>query len=195
PRRCSLRCEQHPLGRVETARSSRVARRPLLLDPQQQGVRITVVSDFTHVLGVSGRLALRPQLTAAARIVGRAACLECVTHRLMVHPCHRQHVAGRMIHHYDADQPVCIECPTTHSQSYRTSLPSGRIACFTSASVNTAKWNTPAANTASAPAFTAGAKCPTAPAPPLAITGTVTAAHTALMSSRSKPSRVPSASI
>src|SRR5699024_10018913 len=136
----------------------------------------------------SGRLALRPQLTAAARIVGRAACLEGVPPRLMVHPCHHQHVVGRMIHHHDADQPVGIECQIAHGHSYRTSIPSARIACFTSAIVNTAKWNTPAANTASAPAFTAGAKCPTAPAPPLAITGTVTAAHTALMSSRSKPS-------
>ncbi|COX01177.1 Uncharacterised protein [Mycobacterium tuberculosis] len=52
-----------------------------------------------------------------------------------------------------------------------------------------------AANTASAPAATAGAKCSTAPAPPLAITGTVTAARTARSKARSNPALVPSASI
>ncbi len=57
------------------------------------------------------------------------------------------------------------------------------------------KWNTLAARTASAPASTAGAKCASVPAPPLAITGTVTAARTARISSRSKPAVVPSASI
>jgi len=57
------------------------------------------------------------------------------------------------------------------------------------------KWNTLAASTASAPASTAGAKCASVPAPPLAITGTVTAARTARISSRSKPKVVPSASI
>jgi hypothetical protein len=57
------------------------------------------------------------------------------------------------------------------------------------------KWNTLAASTASAPASTAGAKWASVPAPPLAITGTVTAARTARISSRSKPMVVPSASI
>ena len=42
---------------------------------------------------------------------------------------------------------------------------------------------------------TAGAKCSTAPAPPLATTGTSTTARTAAISSRSKPALVPSASI
>ena len=45
------------------------------------------------------------------------------------------------------------------------------------------------------PARTAGAKCSTAPAPPLAITGTSTAARTAAIILRSNPARVPSASI
>ena len=57
------------------------------------------------------------------------------------------------------------------------------------------KWNTLAASTASAPASTAGAKWASVPAPPLAMTGTLTAARTARISSRSKPAVVPSASI
>ena len=61
--------------------------------------------------------------------------------------------------------------------------------------VNSPKWNTLAARTASAPARTAGAKSPAAPAPPLAITGTVTTARTARSIGRSKPALVPSASI
>ena len=57
------------------------------------------------------------------------------------------------------------------------------------------KWNTLAASTASAPASTAGAKWASEPAPPLAMTGTVTTARTARISSRSKPLVVPSVSI
>src|ERR1035441_2325752 len=57
------------------------------------------------------------------------------------------------------------------------------------------KWKTLAASTASAPASTAGAKCASVPAPPLAITGTVTTSRTARISSVSKPAVVPSASI
>ena len=61
--------------------------------------------------------------------------------------------------------------------------------------LNSRKWNTLAASTASAPACTAGAKCSTRPAPPLAITGTVTAPRTARSIARSNPALVPSASI
>ena len=50
------------------------------------------------------------------------------------------------------------------------------MASLTWGMVSSPKWNTLAASTASAPAFTAGAKCSTAPAPPLAMTGTDTAA-------------------
>src|SRR3954447_6876500 len=59
----------------------------------------------------------------------------------------------------------------------------------------TPKWKTLAASTASAPASTAGGKCSTAPAPPLAMTGTVTSRRTDRISSVSHPARVPSASI
>ena len=78
---------------------------------------------------------------------------------------------------------------------YRTGWPAPRSAFLTAAMRSVPKWNTLAARTASAPASTAGAKCASVPAPPLAITGTVTAARTARISSRSKPAVVPSASI
>ena len=61
--------------------------------------------------------------------------------------------------------------------------------------VSSRKWNTLAASTASAPATTAGAKCSLAPAPPLAMTGTVTAPRTARSILRSNPALVPSKSI
>ncbi len=70
-----------------------------------------------------------------------------------------------------------------------------RRPAFTSPTRSSPKWKTLAASTASAPASTAGAKCSTAPAPPLATSGTSTTARTAAISSRSKPALVPSASI
>ena len=63
-------------------------------------------------------------------------------------------------------------------QRARASAPGGRRggerACLTSEIRIVPKWNTEAASTASAPASTAGGKCSTAPAPPLAITGICT---------------------
>jgi hypothetical protein len=66
---------------------------------------------------------------------------------------------------------------------------------FTSPIRSCPKWNTLAASTASAPAPIAGGKWASSPAPPLAMTGTVTAARTARISSRSNPALVPSASM
>ena len=67
--------------------------------------------------------------------------------------------------------------------------------CFTSPIRSVPKWKTVAASTASAPAATAGAKWSRRPAPPEAMTGMVTSRRTAVISSRSKPSWVPSASM
>ncbi len=66
---------------------------------------------------------------------------------------------------------------------------------MTSPIVNRREWKTLAASTASAPASIAGAKWSSSPAPPEAMTGTRLAARMAATSSRSKPSRVPSASM
>src|SRR5262249_56057710 len=78
---------------------------------------------------------------------------------------------------------------------YLTGCPAARRASFTSAMRSSPKWKTLAASTASAPASIAGAKWAGSPAPPLAMIGTVTAARTARISSRSNPVLVPSPSI
>ncbi|MBB4941493.1 hypothetical protein FHR32_005870 [Streptosporangium album] len=70
-------------------------------------------------------------------------------------------------------------------RNQRTGCPAARKASFTSPIRNCPKWNTDAASTASAPASTAGGKSSSEPAPPLAITGTDTAARTARIISRS----------
>src|SRR5690606_31645859 len=79
--------------------------------------------------------------------------------------------------------------------AHRTVMPSAAIAAFASPIVISWKWNTLAASTASAPAWTAGAKCSGRPAPPEAISGRLVASRARVISSRSKPSLVPSASI
>ena len=73
--------------------------------------------------------------------------------------------------------------------------PAARKVSFTCPMVMSPKWKTLAASTASAPASTAGGKCSSRPAPPLAMSGTCVTSRTARIISRSKPSRVPSASI
>jgi polyphosphate glucokinase len=91
--------------------------------------------------------------------------------------------------------PGLPELPGPGARRYLTGCPAARSPSLTWAMRSVPKWKTLAASTASAPAPTAGAKCATSPAPPLAITGTVTTARTARISSRSKPAVVPSASI
>src|SRR5262245_11148686 len=67
----------------------------------------------------------------------------------------------------------------------RTGRPAYRSAPLISRTVTSPKCRTLAARTASAPAVTAGAKWSSAPAPPLAMIGTVTAALAAVIISRS----------
>src|SRR5579859_5487673 len=107
--------------------------------------------------------------------------------RARADPAPGRHPARGAGAHYELGRPVAA--------AYRTGWPAPRSAFLTWPMRSVPKWNTLAARTASAPASTAGAKCASVPAPPLAITGTVTAARTARISSRSNPMVVPSASI
>ena len=78
----------------------------------------------------------------------------------------------------------------------RTGCPRSASACLTAEIVRSPKWKTLAASTASAPASTAGGKCSSRPAPPLAISGHGHGrAHRARASRGRSPSCVPSASI
>ena len=62
--------------------------------------------------------------------------------------------------------------------------------------VNSPKWKTLAASTASAsPSMMPSAKCSSLPTPPLAMTGMSTARATARVSAQSKPSLLPSRSM
>src|SRR6202020_3553321 len=112
--------------------------------------------------------------------------------RLVVHPGDHQHVATAALLHDGGEQAVGVAFEARCDigiECHRTVIPSAAMACFTWPMVNCRKWNTLAANTASAPASTAGAKGSAAPAPPLAITGTVTANRTARSIGRAKHAR------
>ena len=116
-------------------------------------------------------------------------------------PNRARRAAQRRRHRRRRDGHLVRGTPDTSGASgtagirYLTGWPAPRRAPLTWPMRSVPKWNTLAASTASAPASTAGAKWARVPAPPLAITGTVTTARTARMSSRSKPAVVPSASI
>src|SRR5438552_790767 len=78
----------------------------------------------------------------------------------------------------------------------RTAIPRAARCCLASPTECWPKWKIDAASTASAPPSSAPwARCSRVPTPPLAMTGMLTASVTARVSSRSKPSRVPSRSI
>src|SRR5882757_3190054 len=169
-----------------------------LVHHQQHGVTVAVQACRMDPLGVTGGGAFDPLFAAGPREIGALAGLQRAGQRLVVHPRDHQDVAAAALLHDGGEQAVGVAFEARRDigiERHRTVIPSAAMACFTWPMVNCRKWNTLAANTASAPATTAGAKCSTAPAPPLAITGTVTADRTARSIGRSNPARVPSASM
>src|SRR6266568_3869383 len=210
--------------RVETGAVAGVAGPAGLVDLDQDGVAVAVQRDGLHELDMTGHLALDPVLLPAARPVGAAAGRQRAVQRLVVHPAEHQHLAGVELLRDRGEQPgrvplqpgrdprvevafrrhapesstvACAGPATarTGPPAGRTGYPAALSASLTSPTRSSPKWNRLAASTASAPARTAGAKSPAWPAPPLAITGTPTATRTAVISGRSNPALVPSASI
>src|ERR1700692_2104231 len=145
-------------------------------------------------LGVTGGGAFDPLFAAGPREIGALAGLQRAGQRLVVHPRDHQHVAAAALLHEGVEQPVGVAFEARRDiwiECHRTVIPAAAMACFTWPMVNCRKWNTLPAKPASAPATTAGAKWSAEPAPPLAITGTVTADRTARSIGRSNPARVP----
>src|SRR5262249_11422904 len=179
----------------ETSVVAGVARRADLVDLEQHGVAVAVQAHRVHVLRVARRLTLHPVLLPRPREIGGLASLQRARECDVVHPRDHQHLPGAARLGDGVNQPVGFALQPRRDpcvQRHLTTIPSSAIAAFTWPMVSSPKWNTLAASTASAPATTAGAKCSTAPAPPLAITGTDTAPRTARNIFRSKPALVPS---
>ena len=81
----------------------------LLLDDEQQRVAVAVVAALADELAVAGRLALAPLLLAGPAPEPRAARLEGLPQRLVVHPRHHQHLAGALLLHDGGHQAVGVE--------------------------------------------------------------------------------------
>src|SRR5699024_4280779 len=147
---------------------------PHLLDLQQDDVAVAVDARAAHVLDVPGRVALAPVLLTAARPVGGAAFGQRAAQGLVVHPREHQHLTGGGFLHDGGCEAARAEAHARDPQgeieigrlTHRIGIPSSRMADLTSSIVIWPVWNTVAASTASAPAWMAGAKCPTSPAPP-----------------------------
>src|SRR5690554_5427916 len=173
-------------------------------DGHQQGVTVAIEGSGAHVEVVAGGVALAPVLPAGTGPEGDQALGEGAAHCLLVHPAQHEHVSGVALLDYGGKQAIRgehgpfddgVQFVRVHRVTSRTSTPAAASSRLTSPTVNSALWKTDAANTASAPAATAGAKCSSAPAPPLAMSGTVLTSRIAWTSSRSNPCLVPSASM
>src|SRR5215218_1911725 len=198
---------------VEAGAGAGVAGGAHLLHLHEQGVGVAVERRGSHVLHVPRGVALAPVLLAGSRPEGHAPFGEGAAHGLAVHPAEHQQLARVPLLDDGGHQPVGVECGAVERRpsgspgllvafellvallAHRTILPSAASAALTSPIVTSPLWNTDAASTASAPASIAGAKSPTPPAPPDAITGTLESSCMSAVSSRSKPCFVPSASM
>src|SRR5690606_7300054 len=175
------------------------------------GVTVAVERGSTNVEVIARGVALAPVFLAGTGPEGHQTLCEGASQGFRVHPAQHQHDTGVDFLDYRGQQAIRVEDGPFddgrqlvrfhrrlfgfHGESSRTSMPALASSRLTSPTVNSALWNTDAASTASAPAATAGAKCSRAPAPPLAISGTVLTSRIACTSSRSKPCLVPSASM
>src|SRR6185437_8491437 len=159
---------------------------------------VAVQTHRMNMLAVAGRGSLDPLLAAGPGKIGCLTGFQCSGQGGVVHPGDHEHVTAAALLHHGGEQAVGVTLQPRGNlgvERHRTVIPSAAIAAFTWPMVSSRKWNTLAAKTASAPAAMAGAKCSAAPAPPLAMTGTVTADRTACSISKSNPALVPSASI
>src|SRR5437588_4461878 len=168
-----------------------------LLHPEQQRIGVAVDAHLAQLLHVAGLLALSPEPLARARPVDGFLARHRLFQRFAVHPRDPEHPARGKILRDHGNEPLLVPRhlvePFVHM---RTSMPRLRMCSFAWRTVNSPKWKTLAASTASAwPSLTPWARCSRLPTPPEAITGTPTASDTARVSSRSNPSRVPSRSM
>ena len=82
------------LVRVEAGAVAGVTGRSVLVDHEEDGVAVAVEPHLTHLLDVSGRLALDPVVLAAAAPERAAAGGERAVQGLVVHPSDHQDVAA-----------------------------------------------------------------------------------------------------
>ena len=76
---------------------------PLLLDDEQQHVHVAVVLGFAHVLPVARRLALAPELFAAAAPEPHPAGVQRAFECLAIHPADHQDLLRRVLLHDGGD--------------------------------------------------------------------------------------------
>src|SRR5690606_35329759 len=162
----------------------------------EDGVSVTVEVDGDELEPVARSGALLPQLLARAGPERDPSRLSSRFEGSRVHPAQHQDLGRLGVLDHRGDEAVRVPVGLSQRATSLTGIPAAVIAAFTSAIVISRRWKIEAASTAAAPPIeTASTQCSTVPAPPEAITGTPTASATARVSSRSKPSFVPSRSI
>src|SRR5262249_7501506 len=161
-----------PEPRREARARTGVAGRAVRMHTEEDRVAVAVVPDLLDGERVPRRLALVPQLAAAAAPEPRLAGLARPPERLFVHPREHQHAPVPGVLH-DRRLQVRIGHPSSSSSLFSSGSRSGR------------SWTIEAISAASAPAAKASPRCLAHPAPPEAITGTDTASAVAAVSTRS----------
>src|SRR5215471_5600300 len=184
-------------AREEAGTVPRVTGDPFLVHLDEQRVGVTIGIDGLDVLDVAGGLALAPERLPRARPEVRLPGSKRRLQGGSIHPGHHEDLAGIRFLHDRGNQALPVEDDgvSVHTCS-RTSTPWARRKVLASAMVCRPKWKMEAASAASAPpSISPSRRCSRDPAPPDAMTGTVTASATARVSSRSYPSLVPSRSM
>src|SRR5512137_1810544 len=170
---------------VEAAPLAGVTGRTGLADAVEHGVAVAVDA---HLLHVAARVALPPELLAAARPVVGPSGAGGGEERLAVRP--GQHEDGAVLLLRDDGneaalvEPDGLERDGDGPAHGRTSNPRAARNAFASPTVCSPSWKMEAASAASAKR-SPSARCSSVPTPPEAITGTSTARVTRSRSSRS----------
>src|SRR5438876_730064 len=184
--------------RTEARRVAGVTRRSSGVHLYEEGIGVAVRHEADEMHDVAARLSLLPEPAPRAAVEVHLARAQRGVQRFAVHVGEHQHRAGRGVLHDRGDEATLVERDVLHLASAlgRTWTPRAARSCLRTPTAISPEWKIEAASPASAPVrANRSTKCAASPAPPEAIIGTRTASAMSAVSSRSKPSRVPSRSI
>jgi hypothetical protein len=141
----------------------------------QQRVIVAIGVNRAQLEPVSGGLAFRPEPPLRAAPERHEAAVQRRPKRVGVHVAEHQHLAGVGVLHDRGQQAVHLvpgERLDLGRAQRRISIPHAASSSFKSGMAMMRSWKTVAASAPLAPASNASRKCPGAPAPPEAMTGT-----------------------
>jgi len=97
-------------GDVKATAAIRMARRPSLINQQQQAIAVTIYAKLNQLLDMPRGFAFHPHRATLAGPIGYPPCLKRELYRLGIHPSHHQHFVAIGILRNRWNQAIFVKC-------------------------------------------------------------------------------------